>query len=243
MQRHLPNGCVICKYHKELIIHQVGGAWAFWWAYYCCHHPVRWEFEVLNVGEEPTMGRDNGRISQKWEHPLSFPHDSNAGNRWSSEPPAGVPQQRGKSLLKTWSYWERWHFSCWVTQLGGFSLYALAKIQATLGILFGFFLFNLLLYWMQSQRRAALTLTELNKGFHSAYSITFIVGIYNAKYYAGAEAKNRWTKHWTQIPSLGNLGIQEARIQSLWSLIIKFLHLPQHCPLRDLLCVPKLYPF
>ena len=44
-----------------------------------------------NVGGEPTMGRDNGRISQKWGHPLSFPQDQMLGNRWSPEPQQEFP--------------------------------------------------------------------------------------------------------------------------------------------------------
>lgn len=50
-----------------------------------------------NVGGEPTMGRDNGRISQKWGHPLSFPQGQMLGNRWSPEPQQEFPAE-GKEL-------------------------------------------------------------------------------------------------------------------------------------------------
>jgi len=91
------------------------------------------------------MGKNNGRISQKWEHPLSFPQDQMLGNRWSPEPQQEFPAEGKELKLKHGAIGRDGIFHAEYLNLVGSFCMLLAKIQATLGILFGFFLFNLLL--------------------------------------------------------------------------------------------------
>lgn len=95
---------------------QQGGSWRPW-----------------NAAGEPTMGRKVGGISKKQGHLLSFPQDQMLGNRGPPEPQHEFLAEVRRAQVETWSYWERWHFSCWITQLGRLFLHALGKNPSDYG--------------------------------------------------------------------------------------------------------------
>lgn len=139
------------------------------------------------VGGEPTMGRDNGRISQKWAHPLSFPQDQTLGNRRSPEPQQEFPTERKDLKLKHGAIGRDGIFHAEYLNLVGSFCMLLAKIQATLGILFGFYLFNLLL--TECNFREELLWLWWMMAAHSAYSINIYRAFIMPSTMLGAEAK------------------------------------------------------